>query len=131
MFTLTFVAFVNASTSFTNASSSVCTKYFQRSSESCASFSGFHGDDCAQAFAHSKNAGLVSAPAAATAVPPFMRVRRVKRCILISSLLCLALCRQAFPCRGVEQMNELRIGLQPDLVARLKFVALAEHRDDV
>src|SRR5947207_15414276 len=28
-------------------------------------------------------------------------------------------------------MNELRIWLEPDLVARLELVTLAEHRDDV
>ena len=28
-------------------------------------------------------------------------------------------------------MDEPRIGLEPDLVARLELVALAEHRDDV
>ena len=35
------------------------------------------------------------------------------------------------PRRLVEQMHEPRIGLEPDLVARLELVAFAEHRDDV
>ena len=33
--------------------------------------------------------------------------------------------------RLVEQMHELRIGFEPDLVARLELVAFAEHGDDV
>ena len=73
MLTFTPVAWVKASISLTKASSSDCTKYFQRSMESCASFSGFHGAACAQALAHSSSAGPVSAPAAAAAVPPFTR----------------------------------------------------------
>src|SRR5215471_3520850 len=68
--TLTPVALVKASSSATKASSSDCTKYFQRSMESCAPFSGFHGAACAQALAQSVSAGPVSAPAAASAVPP-------------------------------------------------------------
>ena len=31
----------------------------------------------------------------------------------------------------IEQMDEPRIGFEPDLVARLKLVTLAEHRDDI
>src|ERR1044071_2152379 len=31
----------------------------------------------------------------------------------------------------VEQMNELRIWLEPDLIARLEWMTLAEHCDDV
>jgi hypothetical protein len=63
MLTLTPVAWVKASISLTKASSSDCTKYFQRSMESCAPFSGFQGAACAQALAHSSKAGPVSAPA--------------------------------------------------------------------
>jgi hypothetical protein len=37
---------------------------------SLAPFSAFHGAACAQALAKSNNAGPVSAPAAASAVPP-------------------------------------------------------------
>ena len=43
MSTLTPVALVKASQSFTKASSSACTKYFQRSIDSLAPFSGFQG----------------------------------------------------------------------------------------
>src|SRR5712691_4387615 len=128
MSTGTPVACVNASISFTKASSSDCTKYFQRSIESLASFSGFHGAACAQARAHSKSAGPVSAPAAASAVPPWITVRRVKFVMVVSSSL---LCVQSFSRRFVEQMDELRIGFEPDLVARLEIVALAEDGDDV
>jgi hypothetical protein len=67
------VALVKASINATSASSSDCTKYFHRSSDSCAPFSGFHGAFCAHAFAHSSNDGPVSAPAVATAVPKLGR----------------------------------------------------------
>ena len=53
-----------------NASSSAGTKRFQRITVSLAPFSAFHGAACAQALAKSSNAGPVSAPAAASAVPP-------------------------------------------------------------
>src|SRR6185312_11513078 len=53
------VACVKAWMSFTKASSSACTKYFQRSIESLAPFSGFQGALCAQAFAQSSSAGPV------------------------------------------------------------------------
>src|ERR1700693_5400951 len=78
MLTLTPVALVKASISATKASSSDCTKYFQRSMESCASFSGFQDALCAQAFAHSSSAGPVSAPVAASAVDPCRTARREK-----------------------------------------------------
>src|SRR4051812_41947914 len=128
MLTFTPVACVNASISLTKASSSDCTKYFQRSMESCAPFSAFHGADCAQALAHSSSAGPVRAPAAAAAVPPFTSVRRVNMVMVppgwflrVQSLF-----------RGlVEQMDELRFGLEPDLVARLELMSFAEHRDNV
>src|SRR2546430_6980853 len=74
--TLTPVALVKASMSATNASSSDCTKYFQRNKPSCAPFSGFHGAACAQALLHSSSAGPASAPVAASEVAPFTRVRR-------------------------------------------------------
>src|SRR5262249_25758307 len=75
--TLTPVALVKASMSATNASSSDCTKYFQRNRPSCAPLSGFQGAACAQALLHSSSAGPVSAPVAASEVAPFTRVRRV------------------------------------------------------
>src|SRR5215467_2865731 len=84
--TLTPVAFVNASTSFTKASSSDWTKYFHRSIESLASFSGFQGAFCAQTFAHSSKAEPVKAPAATAAVPPLTRVRRVKLLMVVPPL---------------------------------------------
>src|SRR6266851_10349414 len=128
MLTFTPVAWVKASISLTKASSSDCTKYFQRSSESCAPFSGFHGAAWAQAFAHSRSPEPARAPVAATAVPPCMRVRRVNVVMVASSLFSSI---QSFSGRLVEQMHEPWIGLEPDLVARLEFEALAEHRDDV
>src|SRR5262245_52684733 len=133
MSTLTPVALVNASISLTNASSSDCTKYFQRSIDSLASFSGFHGAACAQAFAQSSSAGPVKAPAAASAVPPFTSVRRVT-IVMVSSvvkLLFCVLCVQSLSGRLVEQMNELRIGLEPDSIARLELMTFAKHGDDV
>ena len=69
MVTGTPVALVKASRTFTNASSSDWTKYFHRNIDSWAPVSGFQGAFCAQARAHSSNAGPVSAPAAASAVP--------------------------------------------------------------
>src|SRR5215471_13626964 len=72
------VAWLKAAISFTNASSSDCTKYFQRSIDSLAPFSGFQGAFCAQAFAQSSSAGPVNAPAAIAAVPLLIKVRRVK-----------------------------------------------------
>src|SRR5579883_2413461 len=80
--TLTPVALVKASSSATNASSSACTKYFHRSIASCAFFSGFHGALCAHALAHARSAGPASALAAAVAVAPFTRARRVKSVII-------------------------------------------------
>jgi hypothetical protein len=85
--TFTPVAFVKASISLTNASSSDWTKYFQRSIESLASFSGFQGAFCAQAFAQSSKAGPVRAPAAPRAVPPCTRARRVNVVIGRSSVV--------------------------------------------
>src|ERR1700743_270612 len=128
MSTCTPVALENASISLTKASSSDCTKYFQRSMESLASFSGFHGAACAQALAQSSSAGPVSAPAAPRAVPPCTRVRRVKKVMVVPPLVF-----SVDPLSGgfVEQVDEPRIGLEPDLVARLEGVALAEHRGDV
>src|SRR3981189_1747761 len=96
--------------------------------ESLASFSGFHGAACAQALAQSSNAGPASAPAAASAVPPFTRVRRGNVVMGVSPVF---LRIQAFATLGIEQMHETRIGSEPDLVARLELVALAEYRDDV
>src|SRR5215831_546950 len=125
MLTLTPVALVKASISATNASSSLCTKYFQRSIESCALGSGFHGAVCAQALAQSSRAGPVSAPVAASAVPPFTRVRRVSILIGFLRLLCI----QSLSGRLVEQVHEPRIGFEPDHIARLEGVPLAEHGD--
>src|SRR6185369_4552279 len=109
------VALLNASISLTNASSSAWTKYFQRSIESLAPFSGFQGAFCAQAFDHSRKAGPLSAAAAPAAVPPLTTARRVKSFILVPpfgfSLI------QSFSSRLVEQMHQRRIRLEPDLVA--------------
>src|SRR5262249_62265332 len=92
MSTFTPVALVKASTSFTNASSSDWTKYFQRSIDNLASFSGFQGAFCAQAFAHSSKAGPVNAPAAKAAVPPLTKVRRGEVVLGVSpfALFCLS-----------------------------------------
>src|SRR5262249_21018002 len=86
MSTLTPVALLNASISLTKASSSDCTKYFQRSMDSLAPFSGFHGALCAQALAQSSSAGPVSAPAAPSAVLPFIKARRVNIVMVVSSV---------------------------------------------
>ena len=64
------VAALNAATIALNASSSAGTKRFQRITVSLAPASAFHGAVCAQALANSSSAGPVSAPAAASAVPP-------------------------------------------------------------
>ena len=64
------VAVLNAATMALKASSSAGTKRFQRITVSLAPGSAFHGEACAQAFAKSNNAGPVSAPVAASAVPP-------------------------------------------------------------
>src|SRR5216683_5801069 len=98
--TLTPVALVKASSRATNASSSACTKYFHRSIASWAFFSGFHGAVCAHALAHSSSAGPASAPAAAAAVPPFTRVRRVKSVMMVSSVYLLSLPRK----RGLSSL---------------------------
>ena len=67
MSTLTPVAWVKAFMSATKASSSDCTKYFQRSIESWAPGSGFHWFVCAQALA---NSARFVAPARPIAAPP-------------------------------------------------------------
>ena len=82
--TLTPVALVKASASPTKSSSSDCTS-FQRSSASCAPFSGFHGAASPQAPAHSSRGGPASAPVAARA--PCTRVRRFNVCHDGSSLI--------------------------------------------
>ena len=64
------VAALNAATIALNASSSAGTKRFQRITVSLAPASAFQGAVCAQALANSSSAGPVSAPAAASAVPP-------------------------------------------------------------
>src|SRR6267143_5370085 len=125
--TLTPVALVKASSRATNASSSACTKYFHRSIASWAFFSGFHGAVCAHALAHSSSAGPASAPAAAAAVVPFTRVRRVKSVMMVSSVLGV----EAFAGRLVEQVNEARAGLEAHAVAWFELMALAEHREHV
>src|SRR5258708_22789597 len=38
---------------------------------------------------------------------------------------------QSFACRLVEQMHERRVRLQPDLVARIELMTLAEHGNDL
>src|ERR1051325_3789549 len=153
MSTFTPVALLKASISLTKASSSDCTKYFQRSIDSLAPFSGFHGALCAQAFAQSSSAGPVSTPAAPSAVPPFTKARRVYIVMIASSVGLIvahdlfrkpvpstdqvrgqafrdhALRTETFSRLGIEQMHETRIGLEPDLVARLECMALAKHRD--
>ena len=53
MLTLTFIALEKASTIFMKASSSACTKRFQRSTLSVAPASGFQGLVCAKALAMS------------------------------------------------------------------------------
>src|SRR5262249_40074624 len=122
--TLTPVALVKASSSATNSLSSDCTKYFQRSSASCAPFSGFHGAACAQALAHSSRDGPPSAPVAARA--PCTRVRRFNVVMMIPPLSG----GETFSARRVEQVRHARIGVEPDLVARLEIVAFAEAGDD-
>ena len=64
------VAVLNAATMALNASSSAGTKRLQRITVSLAPDSAFQGEVCAQALAKSNSAGPVSAPAAASAVPP-------------------------------------------------------------
>ena len=64
------VAALKAATMALKASSSAGTKRFQRITVSLAPFSAFQGAVCAQALAKSNSAGPVSAPAAASAVPP-------------------------------------------------------------
>ena len=56
--TSTPVALVNAATSAMKLSSSLCTKRFQRSSDSAAPGSGLNGDACAQAAANSARLAL-------------------------------------------------------------------------
>src|SRR5471030_440169 len=108
------VAWVKAAISLTKASSSDCTKYFQRSIDSLAPFSGFHGAFCAQALAQSSSAGPVSALAAPIAVPPFTRARRVKSVMVVPPFgFCLS--GESFARRLVEQMDERRIWFEPDL----------------
>src|SRR6516162_1515664 len=85
--TLTPVALVKPSMSAMNASSSDCTKYFQRNKPSCAPFSGFQGAACAQALLHSSSAGPASAPVAASEVAPFTKVRRVNMVMAVSSVV--------------------------------------------
>src|SRR5499426_3716932 len=126
--TLTPVALVKASSSATNASSSDCTKYFQRNKPSCAPFSGFQGAACAQALLHSSSAGPASAPVAASEVAPFTRVRRVNMVMALFPPLSRV---ETSPAWFVEQMRQSWIWLEPDLVARFEVVAFAEHRDDV
>src|SRR5882757_10657888 len=126
------VAVLNAATMALNASSSAGTKRFQRITVSLAPGSAFHGDAWAQALANSSKAGPVSAPAAASAVPPLITDRRVKSCIVISPL-------RFFGCSGVEpltrrlveQMNERGIWFKPDLVARIELMTFAEYRNDL
>src|SRR5258707_11741943 len=105
MSTGTPVAWVKAAISLTKASSSDCTKYFQRSIDSLAPFSGFQGAACAQALDHSSKAGPVNALAAPSAVPPLTRARRVKCSIVVPPFgFCLGI--QSFARRLVEQMDE-------------------------
>ena len=125
--TFTPVALVKASISFTNWSSSDCTKYFQRSSDSAAPFSGFQGAVCAQALAQSSKAGPVRAPAAASAVPLPTSVRRV---IIVMDVPPFMLGGEPLPRSGIEQMHEPGVGFEPDLVARLERVAFAESGDN-
>src|SRR5689334_15850023 len=117
----------------TNASSSDWTKYFQRNIESWAPLSGFHGALCAQALAHSSRAGPVSAPVAPAAVAALMRVRRVNIRMVLLPPSCFGTFsdREPLARRLVEQMNELRIGFEPDRVARLELMTLAKDGDDL
>jgi hypothetical protein len=66
------------------ASSSACTKRFQRSSCSDAPASGLKGDACAQAWAHSAR---LAALAPASVAPVFRTLRRVK---LLSNMCCVS-----------------------------------------
>src|ERR1700682_5372994 len=120
---LTPVTLVKASQRATKASSSDCTKYFQRNIDSCAPFSGVQCADCAHACAHSSKAGPLVAAIAACAVPPLTRVRRVNIVMVASSLVVLRV--EPAPCGPFEQMDEPRIGSEPDFVARSGFGALA------
>src|SRR5262245_48016174 len=104
-------------------------KYFQRNSESCAPFSGFHGAVCAQAFAHSSSPEPASAPVAANAVPPLTRVRRVNMVMVVSSLS--ESCVESLAGWLVEQMHKPWVRLEPDRFAGLEAVALAEYGNDV
>src|ERR1017187_4627679 len=115
--------------SFTNWSSSDCTKYFQRNNDSAAPFSGFQGAVCAQALAQSSKAGPVRAPAAAIAVPLLTSVRRV---IIVMDVPPLMFSDgEALPRGGIEQMHEPGIGFEPDLVARLERMTFAESCNDL
>src|SRR5215468_9756026 len=128
MLTLTPVALVKASSSATNASSSDCTKYFQRNKPSCAPFSGFQGAACAQALLHSSSAGPASALVAASEVAPCTKVRRVNMVMALFPPLSRV---ETAPAWLIEQMRQPWVRLEPDLVARFEIVAFAEHRDDV
>ena len=70
-------------------SSSDCTKYFQRSSESCALRSGLPGRGLGPGLRPFAEPDM-SAPVAASAVPPCTRVRRVSMVMVASSLVTLA-----------------------------------------
>ena len=119
MLTFTPVALVKASISFTKASSSDCTKYFQRSIESLASFSGFHGAVCAQAFAQSSRAGPVERAGCGERGAALHQGAASEQGHGRSSVCVMRLKR--CPRRLVEQVHEPRIGFEPDLVARLEL----------
>src|SRR5262249_1274193 len=133
MVTGTPVALVNASRTFTNASSSDCTKYFHRSMDSWAPGSGFHGAFCAQARAHSSSAGPVNAPAAASAVPLLTRARRVRMVMLFLPVMCGPCWSRvkSLPGRLVKQMRKPSVRVEPDQLPRFELMALAENGDDL
>src|SRR5690348_1520948 len=124
------VALLKAAISLTKASSSDCTKYFQRSIESLAPFSGFHCAFCAQALAQSRSAGPVSAPAATAAVALPSSPRRVNVVMVSSVRFLYRSGGEPLPRIGIEQMHKAGIGFEPDLVARLESVTFPEGGDD-
>src|ERR1035437_1108112 len=81
------------------------------------------------------------AAAASKVAPPLMSERRsvVKSVIfgilpvllVLSSTNCFIENLYSLAGALVEQMNQRRIGLQPDLVTRIELMALAEHGDDL
>src|SRR5688572_5180389 len=132
------VALVKEATSARKASSSACTKRFQRITWSLAPFSGFQGALCAQACAHEFRSAPCRAARPPTAAPALSTSRRVTalRSVMVAPPWLIVKeivgrLSDSLAARRVEKMHAVGLRPQANALAGSERVPLPEHRHDL